>query len=105
MQGKPHKSRAARLKELLGEDDCQPANGREAMNRAMEDGHAIKDALPGRSDGACSKTYFTSEKQARKAALNRMRKGANVDRLRTYLCPACHFWHLSSTFYHKTNQT
>ena len=51
--------------------------------------------------GVCGKMTFKSEKAAKQAARARLRKGANCDRLRVYLCPVCHRYHMSSTFSRK----
>lgn len=93
------KIRHTRLRELLGDDEWTPANGREAMDEALDRGDAKHFTQAVRRDNSCTKTCYTSKKQARKAAINRLNKGANADRLRTYWCDLCKAFHMTSSFH------
>lgn len=48
--------------------------------------------------GPCGKVSYTSQVAADKAAKNRLRKGSNTSKLRTYFCKICSSWHMSSSF-------
>jgi len=45
------------------------------------------------------KVCFSSESGAKSAARARLNKGSNVGKLRTYRCPDCNQFHLSSSFH------
>lgn len=48
---------------------------------------------------AHGKQCFSSEGAARSAAVNRMKKSAGTGKLRSYRCPDCSQFHLSSSFF------
>jgi len=48
---------------------------------------------------AHGKQCFSSEGAARAAAVNRMKKSAGTGKLRSYRCPDCSQFHLSSSFF------
>lgn len=65
---------------------------------------AIESAVPDKTVeldycDASGKQCFSSEGAARQAATNRMKKGAGTGKLRTYHCPDCKQFHLSSSFF------
>lgn len=86
-----------RLLELLGADPNEPApaNLAEARDLANFDDHRTQPVLCPVS----GKHAFSSAGAARQAINHRLRKGANTSRLRSYLCPDCRQWHLSSSFH------
>ena len=53
-----------------------------------------------RQRGPDGKVMFPSEASAKASARNILtRKSGNVSSLRTYFCPDCHAWHMSSSFH------
>lgn len=53
-----------------------------------------------RPRGKCGKVMYTSESAAKQGARSLLRnKRSNTSALRTYLCPVCHAWHMSSSYY------
>jgi len=92
------KAEIDRLMNLLGCDpssDVIPENFAEAaMFRDTEEQKKGSTRL----DNGCGKVCYTSEGACRKAISRRLNKGSNVSRLRTYRCPTCDAWHMSSSF-------
>ena len=81
-----------------GNDCCSECHMKPAMPELAPPPEPIRRV---HERGVCGKMSFKSEKAAKQAARARLRKGANCDRLRVYLCPVCHRFHMSSTFSHK----
>lgn len=48
--------------------------------------------------GSCGKQTFKSEKACKAAIHNRLNKGSNCDKLRSYFCRDCRGYHMSSSF-------
>jgi len=99
MNRKSHNDRA-RLLNLLRADPHEPiphslAEARDITNQEQEQPtHNYPERQRCHESG---KTCFSSQHQAKQAARSRLNKGANTSRLRTYLCPDCHQWHMSSS--------
>lgn len=58
---------------------------------------AAETPAPLRHTGPCGKTCYTSEAKARKAGNRIKGHGANTSFLRSYFCPECKAWHLTSS--------
>lgn len=86
---------------LLGADPLEspPNNLEEARFRQEMEGVSIERKELERCHET-GKTSFTSESQAKQAARARLNKGANTEKLRSYRCPHCSAFHLTSSFYH-----
>ena len=87
---------------LLGEDPNghAPRNLAEARQMHEESGGESPDRSHGhRLDNDCGKVCFTSESSCRAAINYRLKKGSNVSKLRSYLCPDCSAWHMTSSFH------
>ncbi len=84
------------LLNLIGADPNEviPEGLKEAQWLAKGDGE--RPTLP--RCPASSKVCFSSESQAKQAMRNRLNKGANTSRLRTFKCDDCHQWHFTSSF-------
>lgn len=53
-----------------------------------------------RQRGKDGKVMYPSESAAKASARNILsKKSGNVSALRTYFCPECHAWHMSSSFF------
>ena len=79
---------------LLGADPHEEVPTlREAIESAVPESVVERDYCD-----AHGKQCFASEGAARQAATNRMKKGAGTGKLRTYHCPDCKQYHLSSNF-------
>jgi hypothetical protein len=55
------------------------------------------DQLPDQSTGRCTKCCYTSQANARKAGNLVKMRGANTSFFRSYFCPTCKAWHLTSS--------
>jgi len=83
-----------RLLALLGADPNEEVPTlQEAIDSAVPEATVERDYCD-----AHGKQCFASEGAARAVAVNRMRKSAGTGKLRAYLCPDCHQFHLSSSF-------
>ena len=83
----------ARLLELLGGDGVPPASLFEARIQ-QEDAGAVTGNPPKRT--SCGKVGYSSESACKQAGKNRLRRGANCAAFRSYRCPECQTWHLTS---------
>lgn len=97
---KPSTAQRLRLLKLLGHnpDEHAPQSLAEARDLTNHEPLARNYPEPTRCPSS-NKHQFHSEHQAKKAARSRLNKGANTSRLRTYHCPDCHQWHISSSFH------
>ena len=92
---RPKHRKCKRLLELLGADPHEEVPTlQKAIDSAVPDGAIERDYCP-----ASGKQCFTSEGAASQAAVNRMKKSAGTGKLRTYRCPDCHQFHLSSSYF------
>lgn len=83
-----------RLLELLGADPHEEVPTlQEAIESAVPEKAVERETCP-----VSGKQCFSSESAARQAATNRMKKGSGTGKLRTYHCPDCKQFHLSSNF-------
>lgn len=84
-----------RLLELLGADPNEEVPTlQEAIESSVPDSAIERENCP-----VSGKQCFPSKGSARAAANNRMRKGAGTGKLRSYQCPDCQQYHLSSSFF------
>lgn len=92
------KEELKRLLDILGPDDSPPPVSLfEARILSEDQGLATSYRHGYRKDNECMKTCYQSEPAAKDAARNRLKKGANVSKLRTYFCDICSAWHLTSS--------
>ena len=86
------------LLELLGADpnEAPPQSLAEARFMHEREGHTVEREELSRCRET-GKVSFTSEGQAKQAARARLNKGANTGRLRTYRCPQCSNFHITSS--------
>ena len=90
---KHHKCK--RLLELLGADPHEEVPTlQEAIESAVPESVVERDYCQ-----AHGKQCFSSEGAARQAAVNRMKKAAGTGKLRSYRCPDCQQFHLSSSYF------
>jgi len=99
MSAKPKKRSVKTLLALLGADpnEAAPQSLEEARFMHELEGHAIEREELSRCP-VNGKVSFTSEGQAKQAARARLNKGSNCGRLRTYRCPECSLYHITSSF-------
>jgi len=92
---KPKKNGVKALLELMGADPNEEAPGSFSEARELAGvEHEERERCP-----ANGKVCFNSESDAKNAARSRLSKGANVGKLRSYRCPDCNQYHLSSSFH------
>jgi hypothetical protein len=99
MANKPKKHNVKSLLALLGADPDEPPpnNLEEARFRHDMEGPAIEREEMTRCPST-GKVSFRSEGQAKAAARSRLNKGSNCGKLRTYRCPDCSLYHITSSF-------
>jgi hypothetical protein len=97
---KPKRKSVKSLMAILGADpyESPPNNLEEARFRRELEGHAVEREERERCP-VNGKVSFTSEGQAKQAARARLNKGANTGKLRTYRCPDCSMFHITSSFH------
>lgn len=78
-------------------DACPKCRDRKEPKEILEPTQPVLRKPPER--GVCGKMKFKSESGAKQAARNRLKRGANCNKLRVYFCKPCAAWHLSSTFH------
>ena len=89
-----------KLMALLGTDpnESPPSNLEEARFRQEMEGIPVEREERERCPET-GKVSFSSEGQAKQAARSRLNKGANTGKLRTYRCPDCSMFHITSSFH------
>lgn len=90
MKPKPNK----RIDKLLGELGPHP----DALDpdEAAADLENSAPPTPTRLTGPCGKSCYSSEANARKSGNRIKSHGANTSFFRSYFCPECRAWHLTS---------
>ena len=90
MKPKPNK----RIDKLLGELGLHP----DALDPDEAAANLENSALvtPIRLNGPCGKSCYSSEANARKSGNRIKSHGANTSFFRSYFCPECKAWHLTS---------
>ena len=83
----------ARLLELLGGGD-EPAPSLFEARIIQEDAGMVTGKAPQRT--SCGKVGYSSESACKQAGKNRLKRGANCAGFRSYRCPDCGTWHLTS---------
>lgn len=93
---KPKRLGVKALLELMGADpnECPPCSLKEARQLAPEVARFENEYCP-----ISGKVMYSSEGACRKAITNRINKGSNVSKLRSYLCPDCSHYHMSASFH------
>jgi hypothetical protein len=91
MKPKPNK----RIDKLLGELGLHP----DALDpdEAATDLENSAPPTPTRLTGPCEKSCYSSETNARKSGNRIKSHGANTSFFRSYFCPECKAWHLTSS--------
>lgn len=102
MSKKPVRNKGcANLMKLLGVDPNapMPRNLHDArIIQEMEGGEALERRSGTRLENGCGKMVFTSQSACAQAMKNRLRRGSNVSKLRSYFCDTCAGYHMSSRF-------
>jgi hypothetical protein len=91
MKPKPNK----RVDKLLGELGLHP----QSLDLDETGAYLEKSTPPPpiRLTGPCGKCCYSSEANARKSGNRIKNRGANTSFFRSYFCPQCKAWHLTST--------
>lgn len=96
MSKNPKTRKCKTLFALLGGDpnEAAPANLKEAMD--MQGDERPERPIPVLCPST-GKHSFTSQGIAKQAGNSRLRKGSNTGKFRSYQCPECSMWHLTSS--------
>jgi hypothetical protein len=90
-----------RILDILGCDpnECFPDNLKDAKHFYEETNGIIENKHERKLCEVTQKTIYPSKKAVGSAIKNRLNRGSNTDKLRSYQCEHCKNWHMSSSFF------